>query len=57
MKADHHAQKHGINTYAPSVFPHDIYPTKQKASSAELLFKHLCLVEEAFQEQRKKYLN
>lgn len=57
FKADNHAQKHGIDTYVPSIFPHDLYPTKQKASSAELLFKQLCLVEEAFQQKREKSLN
>jgi|GEM_PF-2705836 len=57
FKADHHAQKHGIDAYVPSVFPHDLYPTKQKASSAELLFNELCLIEEGFQQKRGKYLN
>jgi len=46
-----------MDTYVPSVFPHDLYPTKQKALSAELLFKQLCLVEEAFQQKREKDLN
>ena len=46
-----------MDTFIPSVFPHDLYPTKHKASSAELLFKQLCLVEEAFQQKREKDLN
>ena len=57
FKADYHAQKHGIQSYVPSVFPHDLYPPKTKSSSAEPLFNQLCLVEEAFQEQREKDLN
>ena len=57
FKADYHAQKHGIQSYVPSVFPHDLYPPKDKASSAESLFNQLCLVEEAYQEQREKDLN
>ena len=51
------AQKHGIQSYVPSVFPHDLYPPKDKSSSAEPLFNQLCLVEEAFQQKRKKDLN
>ena len=46
-----------MDTFIPSVFPHDLYPTKQKASSAELLFKQLCLVEEVFQQKQEKDLN
>ena len=57
FKADHHAQKHCIDAYVPSVFPHDLYPPKDKSSSSEPLFNQLCLVEEAFQEQRKKNMN
>ena len=57
FKADYHAQKHGIQSYVPSVFPHDLYPPKDKSSSAEPLFNQLCLVEEAFQKKRKKGLN
>ena len=57
FKADYHAQKHGIQSYVPSVFPHDLYPPKDKASSAEPLFNQLCLVEEAFQQKREKCLN
>ena len=57
FKADYHAQKHGIQSYVPSVFPHDLYPPKDKSSSAESLFNQLCLVEEAYQEQREKDLN
>jgi len=54
FKADYHAQKHGIQSYAPSVFPHDLYPPKDKSSSAEPLFNQLCLVEEEFQQKREK---
>ncbi len=43
-----HAQNHGIDTYVPSVFPHDLYPTKHKASSAELIFKQLCWLKRGF---------
>ena len=57
FKADYHAQKHGIQSYVPSVFPHDLYPPKDKSSSAEPLFNQLCLVEEAFQQKRKKDFN
>ncbi|MDC0335221.1 hypothetical protein OAN23_07330 [Amylibacter sp.] len=57
FKTDYHAQKHGIQSYVPSVFPHDLYPPKDKSSSAEPLFKQLCLVEEAFQQKRKKNMN
>ena len=57
FKADYHAQKHGIQSYVPSVFPHDLYPPKDKASSAEPLFNQLFLVEEAFQQKRKKNKN
>ena len=57
FKADYHAQKHGIQSYVPSVFPHDLYPPKDKSSSAEPLFNQLCLVEEAFQQKREKCLN
>ena len=57
FKADYHAQKHGIQSYVPSVFPHDLYPPKDKSSSAEPLFKQLCLVEEAFQQKREKAMN
>ena len=48
FKADNHAQKHGIDTYVPSVFPHDLYPPKTKSSSTETMFKQLCLIEEGF---------
>ena len=54
FKADNHAQKYGIDTYVPSVFPHDLYPPKTKSSPTENMFKQLCLIEEAFQEQRGK---
>ena len=57
FKADYHAQKHGIQSYVPSVFPHDLYPPKDKSSSAEPLFNQLCLVEEAFQQKREQYTN
>ena len=57
FKADNHAQKHGIDTYVPSVFPHDLYPPKTKSSSTETMFKQLCLIEEGFQQKRGKYLN
>ena len=57
FKADSHAQKHGIQSYVPSVFPHDLYPPKDKSSSAESLFDQLCLVEEAFQQKREKDMN
>ena len=57
FKADNHAQKHGIDTYVPSVFPHDLYPPKTKSSSTETMFKQLCLIEEGFQQKREKYLN
>ena len=46
-----------IDTYVPSVFPHDLYPPKTKSSSAETMFKQLCLIEEGFQQKRGKYLN
>lgn len=46
-----------IDTYVPSVFPHDLYPPKTKFSSTEALFKQLCLVEEVFQQKREKYTN
>ena len=55
FKADYHAQKHGIQSYVPSVFPHELYPPKNKSSSAEPLFNQLCLAEEAFQQKRVKY--
>ena len=48
FKADNHAQKHGIDTYVPSVFPHGLYPPKTKPSSTETMFKQLCLIEEGF---------
>ena len=54
FKADNHAQKHGIDTYVPSVFPHDLYPPKTKSSPTENMFKQLCLVEEAFHKERHK---
>ena len=57
FKADNHAQKHGIDTYVPSVFPHDLYPPKDKSSSTETMFKQLCLIEEGFQKKRGQYLN
>ena len=57
FKADNHAQKHGIDTYVPSVFPHDLYPPKTKSSPTENMFKQLCLIEEEFQQKRGKYLN
>ena len=57
FKADNHAQKHGIDTYVPSVFPHDLYPPRTKSSSTETMFKQLCLIEEGFQQKRGKYLN
>jgi len=57
FKSDNHAQKHGIDTYVPSVFPHDLYPPKTKSSSTEAMFKQLCLIEEEFQQNREKYLN
>ena len=57
FKADNHAQRHGIDTYVPSVFPHDLYPPKTKSSSTEAMFKQLCLIEEDFQQKREKYLN
>ena len=57
FKADNHAQKHGIDTYIPSVFPHDLYPPKTMASSTETMFKQLCLIEECFQQKREKDLN
>ena len=57
FKADNHAQKHGIDTYVPSIFPHDLYPPKTNSSSTEALFKQLCLIEEGFQQKRGKYLN
>jgi hypothetical protein len=57
FKTDNHAQKHGIDTYVPSVFPHDLYPPKTKSSSTEAMFKQLCLIEEGFQQKRGKYLN
>tara|TARA_B110000879_G_C10777892_1_gene357857 strand:- start:188 stop:364 length:177 start_codon:yes stop_codon:yes gene_type:complete len=56
FKADHHAQKHCIDAYVPSVFPHDLYPPKTKSSPTETMFKQLCLIEEGFQEQRQKDL-
>ena len=46
-----------IETYVPSVFPHDLYPPKTKSSSTETMFKQLCLVEEVFQQNREMYLN
>ena len=46
-----------IETYVPSVFPHDLYPPKTKSSSTEAMFKQLCLIEEEFQQNREKYLN
>ena len=57
FKADNHAQKHGIGTYVPSVFPHDLYPPRTKSSSTETMFKQLCLIEEGFQQKRGEYLN
>jgi len=57
FKADNHAQKHGIDTYVPSVFPHDLHPPKTNSSSTEALFKQLCLIEKEFQQKRGKYLN
>lgn len=57
FKADYHAQKRGIHTYAPSVFPHDLFPPKDKSSSAEPLFNQLCLFEEAFHWKREKDMN
>jgi hypothetical protein len=57
FKADNHAQKHGIDTYVPSVFPHDLYPSRNNASSTETMFKQLCLLEEGFHQKRRKYLN
>lgn len=57
FKADNHAQKHSIDTYVPSVFPHDLYPPRTKSSSTENMFKQLCLIEEGFQQKRGKYLN
>ena len=57
FKADNHAQKHGIDTYVPSVFPHDLYPSRNNASSTETMFKKLCLLEEGFHQKRRKYLN
>ena len=46
-----------MDTFIPSVFPHDLYPPKTKSSSTETMFKQLCLVEEDFQQKRGKYLN
>ena len=57
FKADNHAQKHGIDTYVPSVFSHDLYPPKTKSSPTENMFKQLCLIEEEFQQRRHKHLN
>ena len=57
FKTDNHAQKHGIDTYVTSVFPHDLYPPKTKSSSTETMFKQLGLVEEGFHQKRRKYLN
>jgi hypothetical protein len=57
FKADNHAQKHGIDTYVPSVFPHDLYPPRTQSSSTENMFKQLCLVEEGFQQKREKYMH
>ena len=57
FKADYHAQNYSINTYIPSVFPHDLYPPRDKYLSAEPLFNQLCLIEEKFHKKRKKYLN
>ena len=57
FKADNHAQKYSIDTYVPSVFPHDLYPPKTKSSSTENMFKQLCVIEEGFQQKRGEYLN
>ena len=46
-----------IETYVPSVFPHDLYPPRTQSSSTENMFKQLCLIEEEFQQKRGKYLN
>ena len=46
-----------IDTYVPSIFPHDLYPPRTKSSSTETMFKQLCLIEEEFQQKRGKYLN
>lgn len=46
-----------IETYVPSVFPHDLYPPKTKSSPTETMFKQLCLIEEGFQQKRETYLN
>lgn len=54
FKTDHHAQRHGLVTYMPSVFPHDLYPPKDKHSSAEPLFEDLCAIEEMFQKSRQR---
>ena len=35
FKTDHHAQKHGIDAYVPSVFPHDLYPALLHKSCPE----------------------
>ena len=43
-----------IETYVPSVFPHDLYPPKTKSSPTENMFKQLCLIEEGFQQKRVK---
>jgi hypothetical protein len=55
FKYPHH--RVGIQSYVPSIFPHDLYPPKDKSSSAESLFNQLCLVEEAFQQKREKDTN
>ena len=57
MKADYYAQKYSLDTYVPSVFPHDLYPPQDKSSSTEAMFKQLFLIEEDFQQKREKYLN
>jgi len=44
-----------MDTFIPSVFPHDLHPPKTQSSSTETMFKQLCLVEEAFQQKREKY--
>ena len=35
FKTDHHAQKHGIDAYVPSVFPHDLHPALLHKSCPE----------------------
>ena len=46
-----------IETYVPSVFPHDLYPPMTKSLPTETMFKQLCLIEEGFQQKREKYTN